>query len=209
MSPGCLGHNCPCAGPWHLQELLSFPLQLLPAPRACCGSRDMSQQEWDRATCPCSWGPPSPFLISFCLPHKGEQHWQLPYPLFRPFPLATAWIQVPGLYAAPSIPYITCCEQVHLFTLSIMPVVPIACPASGKYNSHCICRQHEQKGQNTPCPLMPQEQKYFILTAAWAVGLGMGAEYLRQAGLKFWGLGAVGNRSEDGGCVAASWEETA
>lgn len=59
-----------------------------------------------------------------------------------------------------------------------------------------------------PAHSCPRNSWSFILTAAWTVGLGMGAEHLRQAGLKFWGLEAVGNRSEDEGCGAASWEET-
>lgn len=112
------GPHCPCAGPWYLQELLSCPLQLLPAPRASCGSRDRSWPEWDKATCPCSWGPPSPLLIPLCLPYKGEQHWQLP-PLSSdhfPLPLLGPSASFPGLYAAPSIPYITFCEQVYLYT---------------------------------------------------------------------------------------------
>lgn len=124
----CLfGPHCLCAGPWHLQELLSCPLQLLPAPRACCGSRDMSWQEWDKATCPCSWGPLSPLIIPLCLPYKREQHWQLP-PLSSdhfPLPLLGSSASFPGLYAAPSIPY-TCYEQVYLCTLSIMLEVSIA-----------------------------------------------------------------------------------
>lgn len=59
-----------------------------------------------------------------------------------------------------------------------------------------------------PAHSCPRNSWSFLLIAAWAVGLGMGAEHLRQAGLKIWGLGAVRNTSEDEGCVAASWEET-
>lgn len=55
-----------------------------------------------------------------------------------------------------------------------------------------------------PARSCPMNSWSFILTVACTVGLG--AEHLTQAGLKFCGLGVVGNRSEDEGCVAASWE---
>lgn len=58
------------------------------------------------------------------------------------FSLLRASAMFPGPCAACSSPYITCCEQEYLYTLSIMTVVSTACPASGKHNSHCVCRQH-------------------------------------------------------------------
>jgi len=48
-----LGPHCPCADPRRLQELPSPP-RLLPAPRACYGSRDMAWQGWNGTTWPCS-----------------------------------------------------------------------------------------------------------------------------------------------------------
>lgn len=89
-----------------------------------------------------------------------------------PLPLLGSSASFPGLYAAPSIPHITCCEQVYLYTLSVMPEVSISWPASEKYNSHCVCRHHEQRGQNAPCSLMPQEQ--LVLHPNRCLGCGPG-----------------------------------
>lgn len=143
--------HCPCAGPWHLQELLSCPLQLLPAPRACCGSRD---RNGGRQPAPAAGDLLLPSLHPFASHTKGSSTGSshllssdhFPLPLFR------SSASFPGLYAAPSIPYITCWEQVYLCTLSIMPEVFIAWPASEKIQFP-LCMQ-AARTEGSKCTLL-------------------------------------------------------